>query len=250
MRKPNAQTDTNIITIKDYPSGMVAYDVSNIQSRSFTVGDIRYLMSKGLDHESVVEKYNEACINFEVFKLSLLDYFFHATNVTLFSNPQQQWIWSPRCTKCKRPMSITIMYSNFFEFNEVNLDGYPLWVTINGKELEIGFFTVRNWLDIKDVKYVEYDKELLTIALMVKNMEVEEAYQFIKNIVNLEDLQLLSHCEKLLGSHGLKPKELKCEYTECGHTDTYDTELAVSDVTPFRQPPEIIKSRIVFGKRN
>ena len=250
MKKLNSHTDSNVLVIKDYPSKMVAYDVPNIQSKSFTVGDIRYLMSKGLDTESVITKYSDACLNFDIFQLSLLDYFFHATNVTLFSNPNQSWVWSPKCKHCDEPIPTTITYKNFFEFNDVDLQGYPLFVTINGIELKMGFFTVRNWLDLKNPIYKDYDIQLLSIAFMVKNMELEAAYAFIKGIVNLDDLHLLEQCEILLGSHGLKPKELTCQNPKCKLVAFYETELAVSDVTPFRQQPDVIKSRIVFGQRH
>jgi len=248
MKKQLSTPDTNVIVIKEYPSKMIAYDILNIQSRSFTVGDIRFLMSKGLDHESIIAKYNDACVNFDIYKLSLLDYFFHATTVTLFSNPQQTWIWNPKCKSCQKSIAVTVSYKNFFEFNDIVLEGYPLFITINGVELKMGFFTVQDWLDLKKPEYADYDIELLTFAFMIKNMEVAQAYEFIKSIVNLDDLHLLEQCEKLLGSHGLKPKELVCN--ECGAKDFYETELAVSDVTPFRQPADVIKSRIVFGQRN
>jgi hypothetical protein len=84
------------------------------------------------------------------------------------------------------------------------------------------------------------------MAGMVLNMDTDEAFEFLKEINDPTDIELLQAIDEKL-YHDVKPLKLKC--TECGMENNYQVDLEVSTITPFRENQRFITDRINFGKR-
>lgn len=252
MKVVNKRTDSKVVVIRDLPSDFKGYSVSYLECRPLTLGEMKYIQSKDIPEKSVIEIYNNTCLNFDLNELSYHDLKYLISYITLFTKPDQKWTWKEKCKniKCRSDVSLTLSSQNFLDFEDLKISDLPVCTTINGIDFEFGIFTVKNhyeyyeYLENEDLKY---DSNLLGMALTVKNMSVETAYKNLSDITDSEDIELVAHIEKLL-VHGTPYKKIICE--KCETENTFElSSLEVAHLIPFRNNEKSLDSRIVFGKR-
>ena len=246
IAKPNAE----IHVIKQLPSNFMAYDVKQIEIRSLTLGEMKYLQSEGLTKRNLVDLYKNVILNYDVNKLTWSDFSYIASHVAMFTTESAYWQFPMICKKCQAPITIKLSSDHFVLFEDTSdLKGYPLTVTIGGQELDFGFLSVERCLKIIDNVY-EVEKHLQSLyalSAMVINKDIDEAFEILKTSTKYEDESLLIRIAELL-YHDTLPVEWKCEH--CGHTDKYKVDVEVSTISPFRDNAESLDSRIKFGKRS
>ena len=252
MKPVSSKTSSEVIVVdvKDLPSKGLPYSVKTIELRCLTLGELKYLSSSGLSEESLVEVYKKAIHNIDVNELSWTDFLFLSTHISLFTIDSQKWTITEICQnrECGELFKNTINRETFFEFDDLNIPDYPINVVIKGKELSFGIITVKSHMEygekIKDIE--PHLQSVYSMAGMVLNMDTNEAFEFLKEINDPTDIELLQVIDEKL-YHGVKPLKLKC--TECGIESSYSVDLEVSTITPFRENQRFITDRINFGKR-
>jgi len=242
-----SKADSKILTIKEVPSKFIPYDISYIQFKALSIGQLKTINSPNLPDAELISIYNDACLNFDILDLSYQDLLFCSAYLALFTDPTQYWSLTITCNSCKHEFSHRIDSRNFLEFHDIEDIKLPLYITVNKQELELSIFTVRDWLEYFKEEYDNHDQDFLTYAFLIKNLKIADSYKAIYDIVDQRDLELLTHIEKKL-FHGIKNPMIACP--ECTKKSEYNVELAVSTLKPFRKSEESFDDRIVFEPRN
>lgn len=261
MKSISKRTNSKTVVVKHIPSKFIGYDVKELSFRPLTLGELKYLNTKNLSEESLVQVYNDACINFDLLDLSYYDLNYVISYITLFTKPDQKWNWENKCDKCNQSIYTELKSSNFLDFADIKIKALPICATVNEIDYEFGLNTVQNNFDYLNNDNEEYENNILAMALIVKNMTLEEAYKNLNAIDDREEMEFLEHIEKLL-VHGKPTKKVLCNNLvkdnegndtkeTCGHTNTFEMEsLEVAHLKPFRINEKSFDSRIVFGKRS
>lgn len=248
MTKEKNELDSEITRLDIAPSRFIPYPEKFILLRAFTFDEMKVFQSKKLSDRMVADIFKRNMLNFNCENLSWSDYLFFSTHISLFTEPDLQWTFKPICHFCYKVIEITLNRLKFFEFKDLEIPDYPLWININEEPIEFGVITVENhfqYMEIKD-KISEEQLGIYAMALMIKNKPIEESFEMLKNVRSTEVLNDLNEIDTLL-DHEAKPMKLECP--SCNESDFYEVGLEVSTLLPFRGSETPKPSRIVFGKK-
>ena len=109
-----------------------------------------------------------------------------------------------RCSKCGSTLVRQFSY-NELEFKELNVPALPMKLQINGREVHFGQITMKDFLQIDPTQ-----GQIGVYARMIKNMEFDEAYAFVKSLYGV-DIKKVKFVDNQL-NYGLKPLETICEH--------------------------------------
>lgn len=109
-----------------------------------------------------------------------------------------------RCSKCGSTLVRQFTY-NELEFKELNVPALPMKLQINGREVHFGQITMKDFLQIDPTQ-----GQIGVYARMIKNMEFDEAYAFVKSLYGV-DIKKVKFVDNQL-NYGLKPLETICEH--------------------------------------
>ena len=109
-----------------------------------------------------------------------------------------------RCSKCGSTLVRQFTY-NELEFKELNVPALPMKLQINGREVHFGQITMKDFLQIDPTQ-----GQIGVYARMIKNMEFDEAYKFVKSLYGV-DIKKVKFVDNQL-NYGLKPLETICEH--------------------------------------
>lgn len=109
-----------------------------------------------------------------------------------------------RCSKCGSTLVRQFEY-NELEFKELNVPALPMKLQINGREVHFGQITMKDFLQIDPTQ-----GQIGVYARMIKNMEFDEAYKFVKSLYGV-DIKKVKFVDNQL-NYGLKPLETICEH--------------------------------------
>ena len=109
-----------------------------------------------------------------------------------------------RCSKCGSTLVRQFSY-NELEFKELNVPALPIKLQINGREVHFGQITMKDFLQIDPTQ-----GQIGVYARMIKNMEFDEAYAFVKSLYGV-DIKKVKFVDNQL-NYGLKPLETICEH--------------------------------------
>lgn len=248
MIEEKNKLDSEVTRLDIAPSRFIPYKEKFVMLRSFTFDEMKVFQCKKLSDKMISEIFKRNMLNFNCDQLSWNDYLFFSTHLSLFTEPDAEWTFSPICHSCYKLLSITLSRNKFFEFKDLNIPDYPLWININEEPIEFGIITVENhfqYMEMKD-KISEEQMGIYAMALMIKNKPIEESFELLKSVRSKEVLQDLDEIDILL-DHDVKPMELTCPH--CSEIDKYEVGLEVSTLVPFRGSEKPKSSRIIFGKK-
>ena len=126
-----------------------------------------------------------------------------------------------RCSKCGNILAKKFDYTEL-QFKELEVPALPLKIQLSGRNVEFGQITMKDFLQIEPSQ-----GQLGVYARMIKNMEFDEAYNFVKNLYGM-DIKKIKFVDNQL-NFGLKPLEMICENEFEEDNPNYDESKPVSE---------------------
>ena len=126
-----------------------------------------------------------------------------------------------RCSKCGNTLIRQFTYDEL-QFKELNVPALPMKLQINGREVHFGQITMKDFLQIDPSQ-----GQIGVYARMIKNMEFEEAYPFVKGLFGV-DIKKVKFVDNQL-NYGLKPLETICEHEYEEDNPNFNPDLPISE---------------------
>lgn len=141
------------------------------------------------------------------------------------------------------------------EFSDVpaEVKKLPIVAEVAGKSIEFGQVTIKDFLLLEKGRW---NKEIVggkpdrvaIHALMIKNMDFKEAYDFLYNLKDEDDIAVVEEVDKLL-MHDMKPIKSVCSLADedgvvCDTKNEIRLEGREALIRPFRDGKPSVRSRI------
>lgn len=243
----------------DLPSRGVGYPENTVFTyTNYTFGDYHAASNSDTSAEMVFKKAMEgikANSPIKVKDISIIDFFMIGLLRRVTSQKDLSFEIEYDCQKCKNKNTLIFTSTDIkFEKLSEEVKALPAKVTIAGKELHFGFLTVQNVLDSNSgsikVKNKKANNEFSMLAMTVKNIPFEEAYEHLQNVKDPKDFLKLEKISKLMYME-INPLKAVCKHKDedqaCGHTNMIDLEGKESLIRPFLKPEELDADEIRFG---
>lgn len=232
------------------PSRGVSYHKSYVvRYKKYSFEEIQYFNTE-LIHYSEKERilYDLESIECSFDKMQLAYYDFVFINIL-----RKLKCWSNsffdvqfKCPHCGEDNVGVKMKLDSIEIKDLSdeIESLPLYFTLKEKQVEMNVLTVRDYLELLELD--KLDDPQTNFAMMIKNMELDEAVKLINSLEDGSDIDLISYVDDLLNmNRGVV--EVNCK--KC----MSPTEVKVKDLTaiavPFRESKKSIRGRISFSKK-
>ena len=220
--KANSSLPEISVDLENLPSRGLPYPEAKITYRPYTYGELIHLAqsSKGKANtnndiiDSIQYTLNGIYVaNIEKEDLTLSDYNYISVLRKISTIGQGDLFLSWKCPECgyQNKTEFTL-----FDLEFVNLTQKGFIAELSGREVDFVPLTVRNYIKFLRNKATTLDKDIALLALQVKNMKFEEAYQFLYNLTGI-NIEILKEVDNLL-YHDVKDIEVKCQKGDCGFT--------------------------------
>lgn len=236
------------INVDELPSKFLAYPVgSKISYKTFSYGELEQWANTSLSDEDKI-RLALAGIKTEGFNVQDLDlqdfyYIMMLRKLSTFNSPKFKLDFE--CPHCNSATKVTPELSEI-EFKEIELiEELPVLVEMSDKKiLEFKPMTISDYLRFKKDKLE--DNKLIRLALQIRNMEFNEALEYVKNSTNIDDMEILDELDTLL-NFGNQKITVNC--TECNNPVTIPIAGVSALAEPFRKQVRSLKDSIISRKK-
>ena len=200
-------TEKPLIKVTELPSGFKGYpEGTTISYDPITLGELEALNNgESIDVERGIAMLLKAihCTTLPSENLYYWDVIYIGIKRKLTAFGDTRGVAYAICPKCGNIVEREFDYTEL-EFKELQAPDLPAIVNINGKEVEIGLLTMRDYLELDDEK-----TDLDVYAKMIKNLPFKEALDLVKNAKG-KDIKVLRYVDEVL-NYGLKPLKQECK---------------------------------------
>lgn len=246
------------VNVEKLPSRGIPYPKgTQISYRTYTFGEIRRASTSSVSTHGAL-KLALSGINCSIGNknLTLMDALYIGILRKLSSLNSLKFEVPFVCRKCKS-QSKGLFTENDLEFYDLSSDvtALPLVCDVNDRELTMSPMTAGDYLTLRSGVYDSIFKEgkvdrVASQAITVRNMQFAEAYQFLYELSNPDDVEVLTEVDKLL-VHELKPLKVSCmnkvDGETCGGINHVKLEGREVLLNPFRESEGSARARIRFG---
>lgn len=243
----HVESTSHWIEVAELPSKFLSYPAgSRIQYKPYSFGELEEWASlpKGASPE---DKYRLGLkgikvTGFDIWDLNISDYNYIMTLRKLSTYDRARFDLKYVCPHCEESVVSTqeIQNVSFKDFEE--FDHLPItYRTSDGKELVIDSMTVGDAIRFRGAEIP--DNSMTRLAFQVRNMETTEALNYLSDITDVDDMELLQELEGILNFGKSQEIDLVCPH--CRKKSTISI-LGVSALAePFRKSKKSLHDRIV-----
>ena len=243
----HVESTSNWIEVVELPSKFLSYPAgSRIQYKPYSFGELEEWASlpKGASPE---DKYRLGLkgikvTGFDIWDLNISDYNYIMTLRKLSTYDRARFDLKYTCPHCNEHVVTTqeiqnVSFKDFDEFNHLPIT----YRTSEGKELVIDSMTVGDAIRFKGSEIP--DNSMTRLAFQIRNMDTTEALEYLADITDVDDIELLQELEGILNFGKSQEIDLLCPH--CRKKSTISI-LGVSALAePFRESKKSLHDRIV-----
>ena len=245
------------INVEELPSRGLAYPKgAKVSYRTYMFGEIRQVSTSTVGVENSLKIAMEGIdADFGTENLTLQDGIYLAILRKISSLNSDKFEVPYICSKCGET-SKGVFNHKHIEFNDISteVESLPLFIDLKGKEVQISPMTIKDFMTLKSGAYDGIFKDgkidrAATQAVTVKNMNFADAYNFLYEIKDPDDIDLITDIDKML-YHNVKRLSAVCKQEikgkVCGTENFIKLEGQEALFSPFRKSKRTTGTRIRF----
>lgn len=233
--------------ITDLPSKFKPYPEAKIWYKSFSYGELEQWTNPSLTEEEKIDLGLQGIKteNLDKLDIDLQDFYYLMLmrKLSTFKSPRFKLKFEcPHCnqTSISNPELLEI------QFEELELiEELPVVLQMaDGRELSFKPVSLADYIRFKQSG--KEDNRINRLALQIQNLTFEQAVEYIENVTDIDDMEILDELDTLL-NFGNQTIEVECK--ECEGKVIVPIQGVSALAEPFREPKRTLKDSIIPSKK-